>query len=278
MGKEKDLAMLVSCIKQKNKIDLSSYRGSFLLRRLQARMNVFPFTEIKEYINLLYRSEEEREAFLKSLSINVSEFFRDISVFKYFREVCVREIIKKKELEGRRVIRFWSAGCSYGEEAYSLAIILKEELGEKIDKFIVRVMATDINKEALKVAKEGEYKVSSLKNLEKRILEKYFVPTNNPHCYRVREEIKEIVRFSEHNLLIDAPLKFMDVVFCRNVKIYFDTLQSEEVLLKLYNSLREGGFLVLGATEIMPFSLRELFSPLKGYYGIFKRNKGGGNG
>jgi chemotaxis methyl-accepting protein methylase len=145
------------------------------------------------------------------------------------------------------LIRIWSAGCASGQEAYSLAILINELLGGS-DRFLVKIWATDVDNDALERAKKGEYDTRDFKEVDKKLLEKYFDPVYNDR-YALKEDIKRLVRFEKHNLITDKGLKFMDIIFCRNVMIYFNRVQQELLLNKFYESLNSKGYLVLAKVE-----------------------------
>ena len=213
---------------------------------------------IPEYISELKRQPQEWVNFLNALSINVSEFFRDPEVFQYFKEYCIPEIIKKKKQNCERVIRCWSCGCSYGEEAYSLAMLFAESLQRESEEFLIKVRATDIEGKAIEKAKNGEYQKASLGKVDKRILKKYFSSLSSDE-FKVNDQVKKLVTFQKQNINMDGFFNNMDVIFFRNVKIYFSEAESEKILSKLANSLRSGGYLVLGKVETIQSSIKDLF-------------------
>jgi len=265
---EKKISDLVDFIRDTKGLDLSLYRSSFLNRRLDLRMYDCKISNIEEYSALISKSSIEWNNFLKALSVNVSSFFRDSDVYSFFSKNCLEEIIKEKAKFNQRLIRVWSAGCSYGEEPYSLAICLREALRNK--NFVPKVWATDVDPTALVRAAQGEYQQSSLKEVEKSISKKYFTEIENNY-FKVNEDVKKIVSFKQHNIFSDEPLKYMDVIFFRNVRIYFEAKQAEKILKNLYKSLRKGGYLVMGKTELLPVALKNLFTPVKSCYRIFQK-------
>jgi len=223
------------------------------------------------YLDLLRKDNAEYNRFLDSLAINVSEFFRDPDVFEYFRENCFKEIIRRKDTFNNRVIRIWSAGCAEGQETYSLAVLFKEELGEK-NNFSVRIWGTDIDNDALEKAKKAVYDLKNLKNMDRFMIEKYFTPLSNG-LFRLNEEIRQMVRFSQRDLINDPPLKYMDIIFCRNVMIYLSHQQQELLLFKFHNSLSSKGYLVIGKVEGIWGNAREMFIPVATHKKIFQKIK-----
>jgi len=213
-------------------------------------MNVTHMSNYQDYIHLLVKDKDEFSRFLDALSINVSKFFRDKEVFDTFRKVALADIIQRKKKTNQRTIRVWSAGCAYGEEAYSLAILIKEEQKSRQEDFVIKIQATDVDSDALEKAKIAEYEASSLKEVNKYQLDNYFVPLDNG-TYKLKDEIKQMVLFAKHNLISDPSLRFMDVIFCRNVLIYIKRQQQEALFKKFNEALNQKGYLVIGKVEIL---------------------------
>lgn len=244
---DKDFAKVITFIHQKKGLDLSTYRQTFVLRRLRAHFLMTKTKNYLEYIDLFNRSPDEFNKFLDTLGINVTEFFRDAEVFTAFRKLAIPELIKRKDAGNNRLIRVWSAACATGEESYSLAILLREELLGK-SGFSVRILGTDMDKTALEKAVKAEYKANDLKKLDKKTLEKYFIPVYN-NVYQLKDEIRQMVKFQQHNLITEEPLKFMDIIFCRNMMIYLNREQQQIMCRKFCESLNSGGYLVAGKVE-----------------------------
>jgi len=240
-------------------IDLTGYKDDFIIRRIKARMIALNLKNIRDYVNYLkYNFRKEVIELLNSISINVSEFFRDPWVWDILRKHVLKILHSKDVL---KVIRIWSAGCSRGEEPYSMAILIRELLNNDMKKYIIAIYATDIDREALSYARRGVYHLNSLRNVPKTYLNKYFISLGN-NLYEIKPEIKKIVRFHYHDLTKDPPLPYMDIVLCRNVLIYFSKELQRKVLFNLYKSLKVGGYLVLGASEYLDDELRTYFRPV----------------
>ncbi len=245
-------------------MDISGYKDDFVARRIRARMIALGIKSFSEYLKYLRTHPQEADKLLDSLSINVSEFFRDPWVWDVLKKVF-RKIVDEKKI---KVLRIWSAGCSRGEEPYSISILLHEVLGKKISEYSITIYATDIDRDALRSAERGIYTISSLKNLSKFMLEKYFIKIS-PTTYMVKPEIKKLVKFKRHDMIKDPPFMFMDAIFCRNVLIYFSRELQEKVLRKFHMALRTGGILVLGASEYAFGDVLKLFKPLDARARIF---------
>lgn len=266
---EGGLEKILEYIHQHRGIDLlSAYRREFVFRRLRLRLRNTKVEKYQEYLELLEKDPEEYYNFLDLLSVNVTEFFRDAEVFEEFRKNILPQVIKKKEANNEQLIRIWSAGCAHGQEPYSLAILLKEALPTD-KKFFARIWATDIDDGALKIANKAEYTQNDFKGVDKRILEKYFNPVYNDR-YVLNTDVKQAVLFKKQNMTEEAPLRYMDVVFCRNVMIYFHRQQQELLFKKFYQALNSGGYLIIGKTESI--WSRELFSVVNPLLKIYKKN------
>lgn len=185
--------------------------------------------------------------FLEEITINVTEFFRNPETFAVIKKKVLPEIIKRKELDGKRSLRVWCAGTSNGEEAYSMAILCLEVLQKKIADFSVKVYGTDIDPACIEKAKVGLYDPSRLKEADRRLLSMYFIKEGEN--YRVKDEVKELVEFKPHNLVSDKPFADLDLILCRNVLIYFNKSLQDYVTSSFLKSLRKRGFLVLGKVE-----------------------------
>lgn len=239
-------------------LDLSTYRQNFIYRRLRLRMLTTKAKGPAEYIGLLEKKPEEYSLFLDALSINVTEFFRDHDVFEIFQKGALSELILRKAASGYKCLRLWSSACANGEEAYSLAILVKEALKDRKD-WLVRIWATDIDNEALEKAGKAEYRAGDLRKLPMNVLTKYFTLIDNT-AYRLNDEIKQMVKFQQHNIFHIPPFKGLDVIFCRNIMIYLSREQMMELFKKFAQLLNPKGYLVLGKVETL--WERTLFVPV----------------
>ena len=255
---EEGLKKILDFIHEYKGLDLNSYRQNFLYRRLRLRLFTTKAKDCLEYIALLKNDAEEYNNFLAALSINVTEFFRDPDVFETVSKDVLSALIARKEAQGNPSLRIWSSACASGEEAYSIAILVKESLKEKTN-FLVRIWASDIDNAALEKAKKGEYQAKELKNIDSEIIKKYFIPLNN-NCYRLTDEIRQMVKFQYRNLFGDFPYKFLDIIFCRNVLIYLDRRQTKDLFNTFSRLLNSSGYLILGKVEML--WERNLFAPV----------------
>ncbi len=224
--------------------------SKFLLeRRLNHRLEIHNLKSYKDYHRfLLYDPgrEEELNAVLDLLTTNETYFFREKCQLKAFTEEILPEIMERKE---NRKIRIWSAGCSTGEEPYTIAMLVLEK--GLVPEWDVEIFANDISQRVLQVARKGVYTESSFRATDEYYKRRFFEPIEKGR-YRIKEEVKRLVRFGHLNLLDRERLWLVgkvDVIFCRNVIIYFDREAKKKVIENLYDRLIEGGYLLLGHSE-----------------------------
>lgn len=235
-------------LKRSRGLDISGYSSTFVLRSLRKRQARSGAKDLQDYVRLLRSSEQETTDFIGALSINVTDFFRDAGAFEALSEKVIRPVIKSKTSSGG-IVRIWSAGCATGQELYTLAICLDQELAKAgdVDNIIGTVTGGDLSKSAIAYARKGVYTKEQVKNLPRDALGKYFKQSGE--MYEVTDKLRRRVRFVNEDLLSEPVSKFFDIVVCRNVLIYFSRPMHDQVVMNLHKSLRPGGFLMLGRTE-----------------------------
>ena len=216
--------------------------------RLSKRLRLLGFDNFKSYCTYLDQyPEHEFTEFINAVTTNLTSFFREPHHFEYLRKTVLPELVKKKA--GSRQIRVWSAGCSTGEEPYSLAITLLETLPENWN---IRILATDIDTNVLMTATEGVYGIDRVQSLGEKHLKQWFLrgKGTNQHRTRVKPELQRLIKFKPLNLMEDWPMtKPFDFIFCRNVLIYFDRDTKERLIAKFADLLPIGGHLFIGHSE-----------------------------
>ena len=246
-GREgRELSQLLDRVRERSGIDFSTYKPATIVRRLRGRMGATGHTSIAEYALKLEGDSEEYAKLISSLLIKVTEFFRDPKVFDHLRDRVLPALIDEARTNGRP-LRLWSAGCSTGEEAYSLAIMLAEAIGDAASPIDVRIFATDIDSAAIGFARRGHYPAAALENVPQAVRERYFTKTDGG--FEVAKVLRSLMVFGEHDLGARAPFPRIDLVLCRNVLIYFNPAMQKVALETFGLSLREGGRLVLGPSE-----------------------------
>lgn len=218
--------------------DLHLYKSQQLDRRINSLMSYWGISEYDEYLSVLKTDPRRYQEFVKKLTINVSEFFRNPDRFIELWEKFLPELLKKPG-----TLKIWSAGCSNGAEPYSVAIILQEL--KALDR--AKILATDIDQVVLDKAGRGVYLRNEVRSLPPKLLAKYFQPEGE--SYRFNEDLKKRVEFKYHNLLQDPYPQEMDLIICRNVIIYFTEEAKTQLYLGFNRSLRDGGYFLAGGTE-----------------------------
>jgi len=218
---------------------------SRLIKRLR-ELKLDNFTDYHEY--LLSNFEKEKINFINAITTNKTDFFRENDHFEFMKSRILPEFVNKNEKE----LRIWSAGCSTGEEPYTIAITLFEYFSGKVPPELL-ILATDIDTQVLEKAQEGNYPADHLADVDPKYLKAYFMRNENEKgvFYKVRDQLKKIVYFRRLNLLSDEyPMKKkFDIIFCRNVIIYFDRETQKKLFDKYYSYLKDDGYLLIGHSE-----------------------------
>ncbi len=249
-------------------IRLTYQKKNLLVSRLMKRLKSLGIESFYHYYQFIKKDHSEFIQMLNCVATNTTKFFREEYHFKFLQDICLPELINK------RTLNIWSAGCSTGEEAYSIAISIYEVLS-KLDGLRPKVMilGTDISTSAIEFAKRGIYEEEQLPgNYADKYLKKYFLKGAGEYLgmIKVKDFIKEMVRFERLNLKdkFYPVMKDFDIIFCRNVMIYFSQEMKEYVLNQFYNHLSEGGYLFLGHSEAL--LNRKGFKPV--YISVYKKN------
>ncbi len=241
----KNLSRITALLRSRTGHDFTHYKASTCVRRVERRMYVHQLASASDYLELLRKDPAEPEALFRDLLIGVTQFFRDAKAFDALATRVVPKLFEEKSADDQ--IRVWVPGCATGEEAYSLAILLREEMQRRDSPLKVQIFATDIDDQALQIARNGIYPEVAIRDLPERMLNLYF--TKHANAYRIVKEIREMCIFSPHNLISDAPFSKLDLISCRNVLIYFDAALQERVLALFHFSLSRRGYLFLGPSE-----------------------------
>ncbi len=254
-------------LREETGVDFTNYRHGTIQRRIQRRMAATSQTSFQDYVRYMREDPEERQRLAKSFLINVTKFFRDPELFEYLREQILPELLREARLRNDE-LRIWSAGCSTGEEAFSLAMIVDELLDQLQVDVTVRIFATDLDEEAVAFARRGVYPARALDEMPDDVVERYFTPIGDE--YEVRKHIRSMLVFGEHDLSRRAPFPRIDLILCRNVLIYFTPPLQRRALELFAFSLRNGGYLVLGKSETAR-PLGEHFALDQGRLKVFRR-------
>jgi two-component system CheB/CheR fusion protein len=235
--------------------DLTNYKRPTLHRRIGRRMAVHGVTELRAYARLLRERPEELQALLKDVLISVTHFYRDCAAYETLERKVIPSLFAGKGRDDQ--VRAWVTACATGEEAYSIAMLLAEHADTLADPPRIQVFATDIDPACIAIARQGVYTVTDTADVSVERLRRFF--TKEDECYRVRAELRELVLFSEHNIIKDPPFSYLDLASCRNLLIYLNRTGQRRVLEVLHYALKPGHFLFLGGAESADVS-DELFA------------------
>ena len=246
-----------SLIYNESGITFTPTNRSILESRLKDRLRDKNFGTVSEYFSVISKNKEELKGFLDSITTNLTRFFRNQAHFDAFENHVIPELKKIKQPKGDTTIRIWSAGCSTGEEPYTIAMLMTEILSPPW-KF--EILASDLSLQCLMIAREGFYADSKMAGVPDNYLKKYFEKMEGG--YKVKPDLQTKIRFDYHNLKNDSGQKNLDVIFCRNVIIYFDEAAQANVINRFYNALGPKSFLFIGHSESL-FGMETKFEFLK---------------
>ncbi|MBI3354682.1 MAG: protein-glutamate O-methyltransferase CheR [Nitrospirae bacterium] len=256
-----EFSLFRNFIYEESGIYLKETRKDFLENRLVKRMSATGINSPYWYYrHVTQQKATELLCLLDLLTVNETSFFRNKPQMDLFKSILLSELIKKKESAGDRRLRIWSAGCSTGEEPYTAAMIVLDSV-PFIEKWDIKVYASDLSLTALASAAKGEYVIEKVnatvddsyinKYFEKSRGERPFAPASDQNgcCYKIKDAVKKFVVFDFHNMKNDNGLRNLDVIFCRNVMIYFDMDEQKRLINKFYQGLNNGGYLLVGHAE-----------------------------
>ncbi len=261
---EKYMAAIIDLINEHSPLDFSDYKQTTILRRIKRRTTYKNFTSIEQYFEYLKTDATELTKLAKEFLISVTSFFRDKQAFEILEKSVVPDIIKR--LGPDEELRLWVAGCATGEEAYSLAILICEQLTAG-NKLIVKIFATDIDTAALAFAGKGIYSAAIASDISAERLEKHFIKEGEN--YRVRPDIRKMVIFAQHDLVKNPPYCNMSFISCRNLLIYMKPPLQKKIYLMLLFGLKMNGYLFLGASE-NPLSIIQSLAVIDKKWKIFR--------
>jgi len=227
--------------------DFSLYKSSTIHRRIERRMAVHQIENLEGYIKYLQQTTEEVEALFRDLLIGVTSFFRDAHAFKALEEMVIPILFTNKDID--HVFRVWVPGCATGEEAYSLAILLQEQLEVQKRGYRVQIFATDIDSQAITTARAGLYPASIANDNSPERLARFFTAVSDGSAYRVHKGIRDMLIFSEQDVIKDPPFSKLDLISCRNLLIYMGGDLQKKLIPLFHYSLNPQGFLFLGTSE-----------------------------
>ena len=244
-SEEETLSHIYTILKNASGIDFTYYKRSTILRRIERRMLVTHTATLSEFARLLGDSPEEVNVLTREIFIGVTNFFRDPAFFEKLKYNAIFKIVERTT--ENEPIRVWSAGCSTGEEAYSIAILFQEVMEELQVKRDVKIFATDVDSRALEQASKGIFSENIIDDVTPDRLAKFFLKLNDQ--YQISKEIRRMIVFATHNMFSDPPFGKLDLICCRNVMIYFQPVMRRGLFAIFHQALKNGGFLFLGKSE-----------------------------
>src|SRR5206468_9585616 len=261
-----ELTRICTILLHKTGHDFRRYKTPTLVRRIQRRRQVLQAPSVAAYIERLRDGPSEADQLFRDLLIGVTHFFRDPEAFAVLANDVIPRLVDVATLDG--TLRVWTPGCSTGEEAYSVAILLREQILRQDSRSRVQIFAGDIDDEALEFARNGRYAEGIAKHVTRERLERFFI--RHDHVYQVAKEIREMCLFSTHNLIKDPPFSRLDLVVCRNLLIYLEADVQKYVNSLFHYALHPGGYLFLGPSESV-VGPPELFHTVDRKHRIFQR-------
>jgi two-component system CheB/CheR fusion protein len=250
--------------------DFSQYKQNTVNRRIERRMAIHQITELDSYVRYLQQNPAEVEALFRDLMIGVTSFFRDPEAFKILEERVIPQLFAGKSAENE--IRLWVPGCSTGEEAYSLAILLQEHLKQLPQTFKVQIFASDIDSRAIDAARAGVFPANIAADISPERLARFFTLNQAGEVYRISKSIRDMLIFSEHDLIKDPPFTKLDLISCRNLLIYMSGELQKKIIPLFHYALKADGTLFLGTSETVG-DFTDLFAPLDRKWKIYHRKE-----
>src|SRR5262245_35789825 len=245
--------------------DFSVYKSNTIRRRIERRMNVHQIKKPGDYVRYLHENPHEIDILFKELLISVTNFFRDAEAWEALRP-CLEQLVMSRE--DNQALRIWVPGCATGEEAYSMAIALRETMDKMGRHLLVQIFGTDLDAEAIETARIGQYPDGIAVDVSPQRLDRYFIHEDGG--YRVRKEIREMAIFAPQNVIKHPPFTKLDVISCRNLLIYLNADVQKKLLPLFHYSLKPEGLLFLGPSETVGGST-ELFDVVDKHWKVFRR-------
>jgi chemotaxis protein methyltransferase CheR len=246
-----EFTAVTELLRDRRQFDLGQYKDRCIRRRIAKRLRACKVADFASYLKRLEMDRDELDTLLATISIHVSQFFRNPDTFQILEQKTLPDLCRQARTAGRTELTLWSAGCASGEEPYSLALLVDELAATDLD---IRILATDVSEPVLDLARTGYFDSTRMKEVPNEVLEKYFHVENGR--YQLIERIRDKVEFLRHNIMTDSDYPEADLILCRNVLIYFTRQEQERILSRFAVALPEDGALVLGRSETMADSVR----------------------
>lgn len=260
---------IITILRDQKNVDFSMYKDATIIRRLEKRISINRFEKVSDYVTYLSRTPMEVDILFNEILIGVTHFFRDLEAFDVLEKQTIETLFN--EHKDKDEIRIWIPGCSTGEEAYSLTMIIREYMCKKQITADVRIFATDIDEKSLKYAATGFYPGNISMEVPPQYLLKYFTPHGNG--FQINAEIRRMIIFARQNVIEDPPFFKVDMISCRNFLIYINPEIQHRVLSSFYSGLQTGGILFLGPSESLG-KFSDLFTTINHKWKIYQKRSG----
>jgi len=261
------LNQMLALLRARTKFDFSGYRKKTLARRLERRMGLSHFANVADYLAHLRDHPEEVKQLARDLLISVTRFFRDPDAFRTLETEVIAPLIRAKDAEAP--LRVWVPSCATGEEPYTVAMLLLEQQTAAMTSCRLQIFATDVDEQALEVARRGVYPADISADVSPERLARFFTRVDGS-AWQISKQVRETMTFGVQNLTTDAPFSKMDLISCRNLLIYLEPEMQKKVLTLLHFALNEGRYLILGASETVGRQI-DLFEPVSKKWRIYRR-------
>lgn len=264
------LDRIVALLQRRIRHDFSLYKPSTLRRRSERRMAIHGIASLAQYADFLEHNAQESELLFKELLIGVTQFFRDPAAWEHLAETVLPELLARRK--GDHKLRAWVIGCSTGEEAYSLAMVFTEvmERSPQPDAITLQIFASDLSPDGIATARRGQYPLAIAGDVSRERLERFF--TTHERHYQINQEIRDMVLFTQHDVILDPPFTKLDLIACRNLLIYFGPVLQRKLVPLFHYSLRPGGVLFLGTSETVG-QFSHLFNPIESRLRFYQRQE-----
>ena len=270
------LTKVFGLLRSQTSHDFSQYKPSTIYRRIERRMAVRQIETIEKYVKYLQQSPTEIDALFRDLLIGVTNFFRDPEAFQALEAQVIPQLVASNSAADsatKEAIRIWICGCSTGEEAYSIAILLREQMDLSRRNITAQIFATDIDSRAIEKARAGVFPIGIASNITPERLSRFFIAEPEGRGYRVQKQIRDMVVFAAHDVNKDPPFSKLDLISCRNVLIYLGAELQKKLIPLFHFALRPNGFLFLGSSEGIN-DYNDLFSTLDRKAKLYQRQAG----
>ena len=262
---DKDFSLYSSLIYEQSGIHFSEMNRSILDTRIQERLKITQHKDVTAYYHFILRNSEEMKMLLDSVTTNLTRFFRNTGQFETLEHFVIPDLVAHKTKIKQPHLRVWSAGCATGEEPYSIAFVLRDKVPKN---FTLEIIASDLSLKSLMTAQEGYYPENKTEGIPHHYLTTCFEKKQNG--FQVKEDIKSLIKFDYHNLKFDSGLHNVDILFCRNVIIYFDEAAQKAVINRFWKIMSPHSYLFLGHSESL-FGMNTSFEFVKTDWSIIYR-------